>query len=113
MAWRAIGLLVMALLCWPLSVSAEADANTYALVIGANRGGQGQATLRYATQDARRVADLLVELGRTRRDQIELLIEPTPGAVEQALERLRSRLTSSAQAGHNAKLLFYYSGHAQ
>ena len=37
---------------------------TYALVVGSNAGGPGQAELHYAEDDARRVAALLTELGR-------------------------------------------------
>jgi hypothetical protein len=82
-------------------------------VIGANRGGHGQAPLRFAAQDARRVAELLVELGRTKAEHVQLLLEPSPAAIEQALAQLRARLAEHARAGESSRLLFYYSGHAR
>lgn len=112
MPWRAIALLVTTLLCWA-PASSRAQPHTYALVIGANHGGHGQAPLRFATQDARRVVQLLIELGRTKAERVQLLLEPTPAAIEQALAQLGARLREHAQAGESSKLLFYYSGHAR
>jgi hypothetical protein len=40
-----------------------ATSEGYAIVVGSNPGGPGQESLRYAEEDANRVADLLVELG--------------------------------------------------
>lgn len=105
-------MLVTSLLCWA-PASARAEPQTYALVIGADRGGYGQAPLRFATQDARRVADLLVELGRTRRDRVRLLLDPSPAAIERALSQLNAQLAEHARAGESSKLFFYYSGHAR
>jgi Caspase domain len=112
MPWRAIALLVTSLLCWAPAV-VRAEPQSYALVIGANRGGHGQAPLRFASEDARRVAELLVELGRTRADRVRLLLEPTPAAIQQALAQLGARLGEHARAGESSKLFFYYSGHAR
>jgi hypothetical protein len=106
---RWLALLVL----WLLPDAARAQTHTYALVIGANRGGHGQAPLSYAQEDARHFAALLSEIGRTPQGNITLLLEPTPQTIEQALERLRARLTRHAQDGEHAKLLFYYSGHAR
>jgi hypothetical protein len=92
---------------------ARAEPRSYALVIGSNAGGEGQPPLRYATRDAQRFAGLLVELGRTKRSDIEVLLEPTPERIAQALEALRARLTVHAERGESAKLIFYYSGHAR
>lgn len=101
--------------CLATSQAARADAglHSYALVIGSNRGGEGQGELSYAQQDAERVAALLGELGRTPRDHIALLHEPRAREVEQALAALRDKLTAHAARGERAQLLFYYSGHAR
>ncbi len=104
---------VGALLAWAVPTPARADPHTYALVIGANHGGYGQAPLRFATQDAKHFAELLVELGRTPADHVQLLLEPTPTAIEQAIAQLHLKLGEHARAGERSKLLFYYSGHAR
>jgi hypothetical protein len=116
--WRALftripGALALVVALSLFSVSVHAQAHTYALVIGANRGGHGQATLQYARKDAQHFAELLVELGRTPQDRITLLLDPSPAAITQALNQLRAQLSVHAQAGEHAKLLFYYSGHAR
>lgn len=92
---------------------ADAGLHSYALVIGSNRGGAGQGQLAFAEHDAARMADLLRELGRTPREHIQLLAEPTSRDVETALGALRTKLVAHAQAGERAQLLFYYSGHAR
>lgn len=103
---------LLALLWAPASV-ARAEPHSYALVIGSNRGGEGQPSLHYATRDAQRFASLLVELGRTKQPDVELLLEPTPERIAQALDALRGKLSVHAQRGESAKLIFYYSGHAR
>jgi hypothetical protein len=102
-------------LCLGFARPARADGrlHSYALVIGSNRGGEGQGQLAYAEQDAERMAALLRELGRTPEDHIELLAEPKAADVERALARLREQLAAHAAAGEQAQVLFYYSGHAR
>lgn len=105
----SIALLALAL----LPHAAHAQTHTYALVIGANHGGYGQNTLQYARQDAQRFAEVLVELGRTPKDHVTLLLDPSPAKIEQTLSQLAAQLRVHAWAGEHAKLLFYYSGHAR
>jgi hypothetical protein len=110
---RTLWLLISALAFWLAPPAARADVQTYALVIGANQGGHGQAPLQYAQQDAQHFAQLLRELGRTPQDHVTLLLDPAPAQIEAALRELRARLTAHAQAGERAKLMFFYSGHAR
>ncbi|MDB4984883.1 MAG: peptidase caspase catalytic subunit p20 [Myxococcaceae bacterium] len=98
---------------WPARAGADAGLHSYALVVGSNRGGDGQGKLSYAKQDAERMVALLRELGRTPPGNIELLAEPTAEVVERALSRLRAKLVLHAEAGERAQVLFYYSGHAR
>jgi hypothetical protein len=97
----------------PALAHGDARVHSYALVIGSNRGGDGQSELAFAQRDADNMAAVLRELGRTPAEHIERLKDPTPAQVEQALANLRSRLTEHAAAGQRAQLLFYYSGHAR
>lgn len=99
----------------PAPARADTDAATraYAIVIGSNRGGVGQATLRFAQRDSARVVELLRELGRTPAEHIEQLSDPDVAQVKEAVSRLRLRLSEHAARGEPTQLLFYYSGHAR
>ncbi len=94
-------------------VRAEDNPRGYALVLGSNAGGAGQAALAYAEHDAERVAETLAELGRTEPGAIRLLRHPDVATVRAALSELRAELTVDAAAGRRTRLFFYYSGHAR
>ena len=80
----------------------------HALVVGANDGGQGLEPLRYAEDDARRVVDVLTELGGFESEQLTMLRSPDRRGLESALAR-----HAALAAAHPQDLfLFYYSGHA-
>jgi hypothetical protein len=113
MAWRVYSVVILVLLLGVGLARADAEAHAYGLVIGASRGGQGQSPLRYATADAVHVADVLTQLGRTPREHVTQLIDPSPAAVLAALTRLSTQLTEHARAGQSSQLFFYYSGHAR
>jgi hypothetical protein len=85
----------------------------YALVVGSNQGGPGQGPLRYAERDARRMAELMTQLGGYRSDRVELLEQPGREQLLQALTRITRRLQEHASRGEKSLFLFYYSGHAR
>jgi hypothetical protein len=100
------------------SGSASADSQapgivTYALIVGSNAAGPGQAQLRYSEDDARRVAATLLELGGTTADATEVVVHPTPAALRDHLDKLTARVTADRAAGRQARVVFYYSGHAR
>lgn len=100
------------------AVTAHADPGapavaTYAIVVGSNAGGPGQTELRFAEDDARRVASLLGELGGYAPDAIDVIVHPTPDLVRARLTRLSTRVAADLAAGRQARVLFYYSGHAR
>ncbi len=85
-----------------------------ALVVGSNRGGPGQRDLRFAHEDARRMVEVLTQVGGFQRDQVELVLEPRRRGLEQAFDRAARRLRElSARSGEPTLFLFYYSGHAR
>lgn len=86
---------------------------TYAVVVGTNTGGAGQATLRYAEDDARRVGDLLTELGGYPAASVDVVLHPTPAVLRDHLDQLAARVHADLAAGRQARVLFYYSGHAR
>jgi hypothetical protein len=107
---------------WSLLGGAAAGADTppaapeiasYALVVGSNQPGPGQTELRYAEDDARRVAATLTEIGGYAPGAVDVLVRPSPDALRQRLDRLTQRVTADTAAGKQARVLFYYSGHAR
>src|ERR1700712_3663590 len=112
--------------CWGLCLAptafAEPEApealNThagqgYALLVGSNAGGPGQAELRYAEADTERMSDVLTALGGYSRDHVERLLHPTAAQLRSAIERLRGRVQPLAERGVALRFFFYYSGHAR
>src|SRR5687768_14114680 len=92
---------------------AHADTTTYALVVGSNAAGPGQTTLKYAEDDARRVGGILSELGGVERANIDVVLHPSPQELRTRIERLEQRVAADVAAGKQARIFFYYSGHAR
>jgi len=92
---------------------AEPSITTYAIVVGSNAGGPGQATLKYAEEDAHKVAGLLTELGGYRADSIDIVTHPTPDQLRDRLTKLGERVQADVTAGRQVRVFFYYSGHAR
>ncbi|MDX2093100.1 MAG: caspase family protein [Kofleriaceae bacterium] len=86
---------------------------TYALVVGSNAAGPGQSNLKYAEDDARRMGNLLVELGGYQAETVDVLVHPTPEAVRARITKLSERVHADLAAGKKSRILFYYSGHAR
>lgn len=72
---RALTLFLTLTLIGP-SLSAEVQRERYALVVGSNAGGQGTATLKYASSDAKRFQDVLTKLGGLKDENSLLLVNP-------------------------------------
>ncbi|MCB9779702.1 MAG: caspase family protein [Alphaproteobacteria bacterium] len=94
----------------PAGVAGQAPA-VWAVVVGSNRPGPGQAALRYAGSDAERVADVFTQLGDVDPGSVLLLRDPAPADVLDALDTVAAELQASAAA--HTQVLFYYSGHAR
>ncbi len=99
-----------------LAIAGAAHAEpiaAHALVVGSNAGGPGQAELRYAEDDARRVGALLTELGGYTPASVDIVTHPTPASLRGSLERLSQRVAADVAAGKQTRVFFYYSGHAR
>ena len=92
---------------------AAGDAAAHALVVGSNAGGRGQAELRFAERDARRMAEVLRELGGFPAEQVDLVLGPSRSQLDRALDRLARRVAGDVAAGRTPRVVFYYSGHAR
>jgi hypothetical protein len=99
----ALGLALLA----PLTV--RADVVRYALVVGHDGGHADEQRLRYAEDDARRLAEVLVDLGGFAADNVTVLRAPSPDAVLGALIGINDRIRTR---GEPAVLVVFYSGHA-
>lgn len=93
-----------------LAIAAEPTTQLYAVIAGANRGASGEVPLKYASEDATRVAQVLVEVGGFRRENVTMISEPTAEALRGAIINTNDRIRREA-AGRGV-LLVYYSGHA-
>jgi hypothetical protein len=85
----------------------------YGILVGSNAGGHGQADLRWAEHDARRMADVLRELGRYGTSDLRVLTAPKPSQILTAVDDLAPKLQAHRARGEQAVVVFYYSGHAK
>ena len=98
--------LLSLLLLISLTATSTAYAKRHAIVVGVNQGPSPLLPLRYAHEDARKIQEILLELGNVSQKTMRLLLEPD-------LEELRSVLWSTTAAAEPGdELFFYYSGHA-
>lgn len=84
----------------------------YALVVGAHAGASGEAPLAYAGRDAKRMGELLIELGGFLPDNVVTLVDPDATRMRDAFARLNARLRADRQPGKTSVIVVYYSGHA-
>ncbi|HET8937306.1 MAG TPA: caspase family protein, partial [Polyangiales bacterium] len=117
------------LVCWGLSwgvvapaafadparpaVSPAPGGQGYALLVGSNAGGPGQADLRYAEADTERVSDVLTALGGYPKEHVERLLHPNAAQLRAAIERMRAQVEPLSKQGVQSRFFFYYSGHAR
>jgi len=85
------------------------DLRKVALVVGANLAPPGRVQLRYAHEDARRVAEVLSAVGGFNTRDIKQLLDPSPAELLAALDR---ELSLAGTRPEETLLFFYYSGHA-
>ncbi len=100
---------MLALTAW---LAAAAPVQRYAVVIGADHGQAGEEPLRFAEEDAARVARVLTDLGDVRAEDLVLLRGPSATRVEEVLDGLAQRIARDAEADADTVLFVYYSGHA-
>jgi Caspase domain len=83
-----------------------------ALVVSSNHGLAGEEPLLYADADARRVADLLEDLGGYRPGDVWTVSNAHVDSVFSTLARVTVRAQEVANAGGTTSLLVFYAGHA-
>jgi hypothetical protein len=106
------------LLATPVLARAEGPSpallpHTYAVVVGSNEGGAGQQPLRFAEEDAQRMARVLREIGHFDPADVKVLLHPTPSGIVGAIDDVAAKVRGAAARGEQAEFVFYYSGHAR
>jgi hypothetical protein len=93
------------------SKPALASSNRWAIVAGNNFGGEQEDRLKYAQDDAERVAQVLQQLGSFPADQVEILNGGTPA---EFLDKINNTSKKIQQNNHpdSSLLVVFYSGHA-
>ena len=85
----------------------------YGILVGTNVGGAGQQTLRYAEDDARKMADVLRQLGRYGQADLRVMVRPDAARLLATIDDVAARMRAHQAKGEQAVLVFYYSGHAR
>ena len=83
----------------PSALHRATPQNRFALVIGANRGHADEETLRYAENDATRVAQVLSKFGQVNPERMILMHSPTPSEVRRSFSDLRQRIQTISRSG--------------
>lgn len=91
-------------------LASTASAQQFALAVGENVGLPSDEPLRFATKDAARVLQTLVELGQVPAANATLLEHGTPDELRAALSQLEQRAQQSP-GGRAQRLTVYVSSH--
>jgi hypothetical protein len=93
---------------------ARAEVHRVALVVGNNAGATKRKPLRFAEDDALKLARVLRELGGFAQPDIYLLRGRTLGTLQQALAGVQRRVATWRAADPDARVhvLFFFSGHS-
>ena len=108
--WVWFVMLAIALVVANTHVSAQVAMapRRVAVIVGANAALPGRRELRFALEDARRVAEALRHVGGFAASDVHVLLEPRPEVVLSLLDRVSTELAASEAS----LVLFYYSGHS-
>lgn len=90
----------------------EQTLRRFALVAGANDGGNSRVTLRYAASDARAMSRVLTQLGGVAPGDVTVVEDPSPRQLERALDELSQKLAAARASQQRVEVFFYYSGHS-
>lgn len=87
-------------------------ARRFGLFIGANKGGPGRVTLRFAQEDARAFKTVLEEMGGVQPGDGFLLEQPSREAFFREMKVLAERVKRAKDQFRRVEALVYYSGHS-
>ncbi len=84
----------------------------FALVAGSNIGGKSTVALKYATEDAKRIQDILVGIGGVKSENAMLLLNPGKENIAKGIEFFANKIARIRDAEKSAQFVFYFSGHS-
>lgn len=96
-----------------LSMPAFADTVKVLVAIGHDVGDVDDAPLQFAAEDARRVAQVFVELGGVSSNDAVVLVDQPADAVRSKLLALKARIAQLSAQGHDVIFFIYVSSHAR
>ncbi|HXI56031.1 MAG TPA: caspase family protein [Polyangia bacterium] len=109
----AAAALAVTALCFAAAGTAVAETRRIAVVVGSNVGSGVQAPLRFAENDAGKLAAVLTELGGLPAADLFLLQGQTLASLRATLRTVADRVLAwRRQANTRVVLLFYFSGHS-
>jgi len=103
----------VALLALGASSQAPGPTHRFAIFIGNNEGGEGTRPLLYATDDAKRLHEVMVRVGGLAPEDAMLLSNQSADDVSTALTELERRARDAQRRGERTTFFFSYSGHAK
>ncbi|MFW5715769.1 MAG: caspase family protein [bacterium] len=118
-----IGLLMVQMM-WPGQSWAEAEVRAegsrhtpggikrLCILVGANDGGPGRETLRYAVSDALALRRVFTSMGGIEAQDCVLQVNPEKDELLQAMEQMESMADAAAGSNERVEVIFYYSGHS-
>jgi hypothetical protein len=105
----AIPLVLLAALATP----AHAETRRLAVLVGHNAGSEGQPALRWAEDDAGKLADVFVQLGDIRPGDLFLVQGKGAARVRDALAAATTAVRAARRVPDDRVVMyFYYSGHS-
>jgi hypothetical protein len=93
------------------AASAAADVQRIAVFMGIDQGLEDERPLRYASRDAREMAETFRRAGTFDEDRIYTLINAPLDKIMASLEEVKGRVRELNKAGTESLVLIYYSGH--
>ncbi len=91
--------------------AAESTVRRFALLAGANDGGNDRVPLVYAGSDARSMAAVLARYGGVNTRDVVVLVDPDHAAMKDAFADLNRRIAAAGPAART-EVVVYYSGHS-
>jgi hypothetical protein len=95
-----------------LARRAEAQVERYAVIVGNNHGAADEPPLRWAEDDADKIARVLRDLGGFPAENLLVIKGDSADGVRRALIGMNDRIRARPNAGARVMLLVYFSGHA-
>jgi hypothetical protein len=92
--------------------SAAVFMRRFAFIFGANQGDHDRPRLRHAVDDARKMRQVMLDMGGVEAEDCIFLADPKRQDVLQGLAELRERIDRIRRISRRLELIFYYSGHS-